>query len=150
MTTATEGSVEPSSLPGLDQILDTMISLTRLASLQRVIAAGDDGMALYLALRRLGFVRVTTPAICRIPKAQHGVGLIAGRIAGAESILDQLSPFLATNATVALLVGARDSSLKIRTRLRNLGFRIEAGVRCTSGLVLSACREGYGQMERAA
>jgi hypothetical protein len=150
MITVTEGSIGPSSLPGLDQILDTMISLTRLASLQRVIVAGDDSMALYLALRRLGFPRATTPAICRIPKAQHAVGLVASRIAGAESLLDQLSPFLATNAAIALLIGARDNSFKIRTKLQNLGFRIEAGVRCTSGLVLSACREGYGQMERAA
>ena len=142
--------MEPSSLPGLDQILDTMISLTRLASLQRVIVTGDDSMALYLALRRLGFVRATTPAICRIPRAQHGVGLVIGRNVGVETILDQLSPFLATNATIALLVGTRDNSFKIRTKLQTLGFRIEAGVRCPSGLVLSACRQGYGQMERAA
>ena len=150
MTTATERSTGPSSLPGLDQILDTMISLTRLAPLQRVIVAGGDSMALYLALRRLGFVRAATPTICRIPKAQHGVGLVISRNAGVEAILDQLPPFLATNAAIALLVGVRDSSIKIRTKLQNLGFRIEAGVRCPSGLVLSACREGFGQMERAA
>jgi len=150
MTTAAEAGTGQSSPAGLDQILDTMISLTRLASLQRVIVAGDDSMALYLALRRLGFLRATTPAICRIPKAQHGVGLVISRNAGAEAILDQLSPFLATNAAIALLVGSRDNNSKIRTKLQNLGFRIEAGVRCTSGLVLSACRQGYGQMERAA
>ena len=150
MTTAAEAGAGQSSLAGLDQILDTMISLTRLASLQRVIVAGDDSMALYLALRRLGFLRATTPTICRIPKAQHGVGLVISRNAGAEAILDQLSPFLATNAAIALLVGSRDNNFKIRTKLQNLGFRIEAGVRCTSGLVLSACRQGYGQMERAA
>jgi hypothetical protein len=144
------GEFGQSSLSGLDQILDTMVSLTRLSSQQRVIVAGDDGMALYLSLRRLGFLRATTPAICRIPKAQHGVGLVANRIAGAESILDQLSPFLATNAAIALLVGVRDNSSRIRTRLQDLGFRIEAGVRCPSGLVLSACREGFRQMAWAA
>jgi hypothetical protein len=150
MITAAESGIGQSSLAGLDQILDTMISLTRLASVQRVIVAGDDGMSLYLALRRLGFVRVATPTICRLPKAQHAVGLVASRTAGVETILDQLSPYLATNASIALLVGVRDSSIKIRTKLQNLGFRIEAGVRCPSGLVLSACREGFGQMERAA
>jgi hypothetical protein len=31
-----------------------------------------------------------------------------------------------------------------------MGFRIEAGVRCQEGLVLSAIRFGFGQMERAA
>ena len=150
MITAAEAVTGQSSLPGLDQILDTMIALTRLASPQRVIVAGDDNMAFYLALRRLGFVRATTPAICRIPKVQHAVGLVASRMAGAETTLDQLSPFLATNAAIALLVGARDNSCKIRTKLQHLGFRIEAGVRCPSGLVLSACREGFGQMARAA
>ena len=31
-----------------------------------------------------------------------------------------------------------------------MGFRIEAGVRCQQGLVLSAYRHGFGQMENAA
>jgi hypothetical protein len=138
--------------PPSGHILDTMISLTRLAATHRVIAAGSDGMELYLALRRRGFLRVSTPAICRVARAQHGVGLVSGQSSslGIESVLDQISPFLATNATLALLVGSRENGLKIRTKLEALGFRIEAGVRCRAGLVLSACRQGYGQMERAA
>ena len=40
--------------------------------------------------------------------------------------------------------------LKIRSRLEQMGFRIEAGVRCQQGLVLSAYRQGFGQMEDAA
>jgi hypothetical protein len=121
MSIAAETGIGRSSFPGLDQILNTMISLTRLSSLQRVIVAGDDSTPLYLAPKRLGFVRVTTPAICRISKAQHGVGLVASQTAGAEAILDQLSPFLASNAAIALRVGARDNSFKIRTKLQNLG-----------------------------
>jgi hypothetical protein len=31
-----------------------------------------------------------------------------------------------------------------------MGFRIEAGVRCHQGLVLSACRQGFNQIEAAA
>jgi hypothetical protein len=31
-----------------------------------------------------------------------------------------------------------------------MGFRIEAGVRCQQGLVLSAYRQSFGQMENAA
>jgi len=136
----------------LQQVLDTMISLTRPSAIQRVIVAGDDSLELYLALRRLGFIRATTPAICRAPKAQHGVGLISSRNsgAGAESMLDRLSPFLAANVSIAVLVGTQDNSVKIRTKLQMLGFRIEAGVRCPSGLVLSACRQGHEQMARAA
>src|SRR5215470_17331822 len=91
----------------LQQILDTMISLTRLSAIQRVIVAGDDSLELYLALRRLGFIRATTPAICRAPKAQHGVGLISSRNSGAESMLDRLSPFLAANVSIAVLVGTQ-------------------------------------------
>src|SRR5262249_52989784 len=54
------------------------------------------------------------------------------------------------NASIAVLVGTQDNSVKIRTKLQMLGFRIEAGVRCPSGLVLSACRQGHEQMARAA
>ena len=88
--------------------LDTMISLTRLAAPHRVIAAGSDSMELYLALRRRGFVRVSTPAICRVARAQHAVGLVSGQSSdpgnsslGIESVLDQISPFLAANANLA-------------------------------------------------
>jgi hypothetical protein len=31
-----------------------------------------------------------------------------------------------------------------------MGFQIEAGVRCQEGLVLSAYRQGFGQMENVA
>jgi len=136
----------------LEQVLDTMISLTRLSPAQRVIVAGDDSLNLSVALWRLGFIRATTPTICRVPKAQHGIGLIANRNSGAgvESMLDRLSPFLAANASIALLIGVADTSSKIRAKLQKLGFRIEAGVRCPAGLVMSACREGYAQMARAA
>jgi len=133
-------------------ILDTMISLTRAGPLHRLIIAGSDSMELYLVLRRRGFIRVTTTDICRTARAQHAVGLIAGQHSsrGIESVLDQISPFLSTNAGLALLVGSRENALKIRSKLDALGFRIEAGVRCTSGLVLSAYRQGYEQMVKAA
>jgi hypothetical protein len=129
-----------------------MICLTRVAPLHRVIVAGRDSMELYLALRRRGFIRVTTPAICRVARAQHTVGLITGQSSsrGIESVLDQIAPFLATHAGLALLVGSREDAFRIRAKLEALGFRIEAGVRHTSGLVLSACRQGGEQMTKAA
>ena len=51
-----------------------------------------------------------------------------------------------------VLIESRESGvcLKIRSRLEQMGFRIEAGVRCQQGLVLSAHRQGFGQMENAA
>jgi hypothetical protein len=129
-----------------------MISLTRLAASHRVIAAGSDGMEFYLALRRRGFLRVSTPTICRVARAQHTVGLISGQRSshGLESVLEHVSPFLAANSCLALLVGSRENGLKIRKKLEELGFRIEAGVRCRPGLVLSASRHGYELIARAA
>ena len=55
-------------------------------------------------------------------------------------------------AAIAVLIDSTESGvcLKIRTRLEQMGFRIEAGVRCEQGLVLSAYRQGFGQMENAA
>jgi hypothetical protein len=142
---------------GVGQILDTMISLTRLTPLHRVIVAGGDGMALYLGLRQLRFIRTTTPALCRYKRTQHAIGFIAGqhtasRDAGVdiEGDLERISPLMTANAGLALLVGSGENGLKIRAKLEKLGFRIEAGVRCSQGLVLSASRQGYEQIARAA
>jgi hypothetical protein len=136
------------------QVVDTMIGLTRLSHLHRAIVAGSDRMEIYLALRRRGFVRVATPETCRIPKGQHAVGLITGQntLSAIEAALAQLSRFLSTSAAIAVLIDSRESGFcqKIRTRLEQMGFRIEAGVRCPQGLVLSAYRQGFGQMENAA
>lgn len=137
-----------------EQVVDTMIDLTRLSNLHRAIVAGRDSLELYLALRRRGFVRVTTTATCRIPKRQHAVGLITGQhsLSAIEAALAKISPFLSPSAAVAVLIDSHESGfcLKIRTLLERMGFRIEAGVRCQQGLVLSAYRQGFNQMEIAA
>jgi hypothetical protein len=137
-----------------EQVIDTMIELTRLSALHRAIVAGSDSLELYLALRRRGFLQVATPATCRIPKGQHTVGLIIGQntLQALEAALLQVSQFLSTSAAIAVLIGSRESGscLKIRTKLEQMGFRIEAGVRCQRGLVLSAYRQGLRHMEIAA
>jgi hypothetical protein len=141
------------SVPTQEQVIDTMIGLTRLSNLHRVIVAGSDRMELYLALRRRGFIRVATTATCRVPRAQHAVGLITDHTPEAiEAALARISPFLCTSAAIAILIDSRESGfcLKIRSRLEQMGFRIEAGVRCRQGLVLSASRQGFVQMESAA
>jgi hypothetical protein len=152
MTNAATDAVTAPSASAPDQVLDTMISLTRITPAHRVIVAGSDSMEFYLALRRRGFIRVATPEISRVPRGQHAVGLMAGQsmLTGIEPVLVQISPFLAANAGLAVLVGSRENGLKIRNRLEQLGFRIEAGVRCRAGLVLSAYRQGYTQIEQAA
>jgi len=145
---------EPHSVANHEQVVDTMIELTRLSHLHRTIVAGSDGMEFYLALRRRGFLRVATTATCRIPKGQHAVGLITGQnsLRAIEAALAEISQFLSASAAIAVLIDSRESglSLKIRSKLEQMGFRIEAGVRCQQGLVLSAYRQDFGQMENAA
>jgi hypothetical protein len=142
------------SVSNREQVIDTMIELTRLSSQLRAIVVGSDSLELYLALRRRGFARVSTAETCRIPKGQHAVGLITGQdsLAAIEAALARISPFLCTSAAVAVLIDSRESGfcLKIRSKLEQMGFRIEAGVRCQQGLVLSAYRQGFGQKENAA
>ena len=146
--------VQPHSVSDREQVLDTMIGLTRLSNLHRAIIAGSDSMELYLALRRRGFVRVATTVTCRVARGQHAVGLIAGQnsLSAIEAALAQISQFLRPSAVIAVLIDSCESgcSLRIRSRLEQMGFRIEAGVRCQQGLVLSAYRQGFGQMENAA
>jgi hypothetical protein len=145
---------QPRSVSDQEQVVDTMIGLTRLTGLHRAIIAGSGSMEFYLALRRRGFLRVATAATCRIPKGQHAVALITGRnsLQAIEAALVELSPFLCTSASVAVLIDSREigAGQRIREKLEQMGFRIEAGVRCQEGFVLSAVRHGFGQMENAA
>jgi hypothetical protein len=145
--------VELHSASDQAQVLDTMTGLTRLTSLQRAIIAGSGGMELYLGLRRRGFMRMATISTSWVPRRQHAIGLLADRNATSlEKALTDMSPFLCTNSTVAILIDSYEStsSLKIRAKLQQMGFQIEAGVRCHQGLVLSACRQGFNQIEKAA
>jgi hypothetical protein len=141
--------LQPDSVATREQVADTMIGLTRLTNSHRVIVAGSECLELYLCLRRRGLVHVTTTAACRIPRRQHAVGLIAGQgsLPAIETALAQLSRFLSASAAIAVLIDCRESgfSLKVRTILQRMGFRIEAGVRCQQGLVLSAYRQGFGE-----
>ena len=140
----------PLRVSNREQVVETMIELTRLSHLHRAIVAGTDSLEIYLALRRRGFMRVGTTGTCPIPRRQHAVGLIAGQTSLAA--LEQISQYLCPSATIAVLIESREGgcSERIRTRLQQMGFRIEAGVRCQQGLVLSAYREGFAQIENAA
>jgi hypothetical protein len=97
---------------------------------------------------------LATTETCRIPARKHAVGLITSQnsLPAIEPALAQISPFLSASAAMAVLIDSRESGVcsKIRTRLEQMGFRIEAGVRCRQGLVLSAYRRDFGQMENAA
>ena len=118
--------VQPHSVSNREQVIDTMIELTRLSSQLRAIVAGSDSLELYLALRRRGFVRVSTTETCRIPKGQHAIGLITGQnsLAAIEAALTRISPFLCTSAAIAVLIDSRESGvcLKIRNQAGADGF----------------------------
>jgi hypothetical protein len=156
MTSAIQESkmLQPDSAANREQVADTMIGLTRLSNSHRVIVAGSDSLELSLCLRRRGFVHVTTTAACRNPRRQHAVGLITsqGSLLAIEAALTRISQFLTASAAIAVLIDSRESgsSLKVRTRLQQMGFQIEAGVRCQQGLVLSAYRQGFVEMENVA
>jgi hypothetical protein len=146
--------VQPCFVADREQVIDTMIALTRLSNLHRAIVAGAGSMELYLSLRRRGFDRITMPATGPLPRRQHSIALITGGISLStiEAALVQVSPFLSASAAIAILIRSHEGALclKIREKLEQMGFRIEAGVRCHEGLVLSAYRHGFVQLEQAA
>ena len=132
------------------QVIDTMIALTRPSTQSRIVITGGGRVELYLALRWRGFDRVSTPVTCYTPKRQHTIGLVTGE--NPMVALVQASPFLCTNSAVAVLIGSRDTNraMEIRHKLQQMGYRIEAGVRCRRGLVLSANRRDSAQLELTA
>lgn len=140
---------QPPSTTSSKQVIDTMISLTRLSNAHRTIIAGTDSMRLYVALKRRGFIRLATPATCNVPRKQHSVGLIAGEDSPAtiEAALTQISPFLSDCAAIAILIRSPEGGLglKVRSKLQQMGFRIEAAVRCDQGrLPAGTCPDGTG------
>ena len=128
-----------------DEIVDTMINLTHLSRAHRIVVAGGDGIELYLALRRRGFGFGVLASTCRTPSARHSVGLIAGDrcYQSIEATISQIGRLLCPAASLTISIESQESGLaaKVRTRLQQLGFRIEAGARCQQGFVLAAHRE---------
>jgi hypothetical protein len=150
--------VQPCTVEGLEQAIDAMITLTRLSNLHRTIVAGSESTKLCIALRRRGFVRIVTPTVSRVLRRQHSIALIAGEasLKTIEDTLTQVGLFLTDHATLAILICSREGEFcqRIRKKLEQMGFSIEAGVRCQEGLVLSAYRHGFhqavGKLENAA
>jgi hypothetical protein len=142
--------VELCNVSDHEQVVDVMVALTRPSRLDSVMITGNERMELYLSLRRRGFARAATPETCRIPRQRHVIGLVTGP--NPMAALLQAAPFLSANSAVAVLIESREagSSMNIRHRLQQIGFRIEAGVRCHRGFVLFASRRGFSQLEQAA
>src|ERR1700758_3323586 len=101
----------PNSSSSHEQLVDTMIGLTRLSSRDRAIIAGADSLELYLALRRRGFFHVATTVTYRLAQAEHSVGLITGQnsLQALEATLVDISRFLRTNSAIAVLIDSRET-----------------------------------------
>lgn len=106
-----------------------------------------------LELRRRGFLRVATTDRCT-PRGQYSIGLIAGQhsLRALETAMTEISHFLSVAAAIAVVINFRGegSNMKVREKLGQLGFRIEAGVRCHERFVLSARRRNFSNMAYAA
>jgi hypothetical protein len=140
-----------SSTSDRDQVVETMITLTHLSNLSRGIVAGRDSTELYFDQRRRGFVRIGLPSAFRLRKETCAAGFITVQdsFAEFETALGQVAPSLGATAAIAVLIRSSEGgfALKVRKKLEQLGFRIEAGVRCHQGFVLSAYRQDLAQME---
>jgi hypothetical protein len=132
-----------------DEMVDTMINLAHLSKSHRIVVAGADSIELYLALRRRGFAFGALASACRGPAGQHSAGLITGDrcFQAIEASINQISKRLYAAASITISIESQESGLggKVRAKLQQLGFRIEAGARCHQGFVLAAHREEFGQ-----
>jgi hypothetical protein len=132
-----------------DEIVNTMVDLGHLSRSHRIVIAGSGSVELYLALRRRGFVYPILASSRRICLGQCAAALIAGNLSysAIETALAQTSGFLEAAANVAVSIESQESglALKVRTKLQQLGFRIEAGARCREAFVLAAHRQDVGQ-----
>lgn len=145
--------LHPAPFTDRDQVVETMISLTHLSNLNRAIVAGRGSAELYQALRQRGFTRIGMPSIfLRKPAFSVGLITVQDMFSEFEMALSQIAPSLGTTAAIAVLIKSNEAgfALKVRKKLEQLGFRIEAGVRCRQGFVMSAYRQDSAQMKRAA
>ena len=127
-----------------DEIVDTMINLTHLSRSHRIVVAGGASVELYLALRRRGF-SFSALVSSRTPAARYSAALIAGdrSYQEIEATIGQIGRLLCPAADLTISIASQETGLatRVRTRLQQSGFRIEAGARCQEGFVLAAHRE---------
>ncbi|MEW6639467.1 MAG: hypothetical protein AB1586_03110 [Pseudomonadota bacterium] len=133
------------------QIVATVRRLAQPAVTHPIVVSGDE--ALCAALQADGLCAVTVAA-CPVGRGQHTLGIVAGarsRAALAAAIAG-MAPYLAEAATMVVLIADSCGGLgpQAGSLLAPFGFRIEAGVRCQRGLLLSAHRDAAAAMAVAA
>jgi acetolactate synthase regulatory subunit len=137
-----------------ERVVDTMIDLARVARSHRIIAVGADGLRIHRVLYRRGFARCATASTCGTSRGQYLAAFIAGdrSYPELEASLVRVSPFLNATATIVVSIESEENGLSFRVhaKLEQLGFRIEAGVRCQQALLLSAYRCNFAAIAKAA
>jgi hypothetical protein len=137
------------------RIVDAMIELARAAKTHRIIIAGTIGADIFLELHRRGYAKITTAKASRAPCGQHDIALVASdrdSIEELEATLDRLVHFLSANGVLVVWVGPHEKmpDRKLRIALGNLGFRIESGTVCESGVAFAARRIESSPVAKAA
>ena len=141
-------------IPFDERIVDTMIGLACAAKSHRIILAGPNSFEMFLELHRRGYPRVTTTRISRAPCGQHDMAFVAWRepsVRALEATLEGLVHFLSAAGVLVICIVPHQTSVRcLRLALEKLGFRIESGTCCKSGMVLSARRLDSSPLARVA
>jgi hypothetical protein len=137
-----------------EQAVETMIGLARLTKSHPIAIAGADSLQIHRELHRRGFFRCAVANSPGLHGGQYSAALIAGDRSqqAVEASLAVVSRLLGATATIVVSINSeeKDLGLKLRSRLEQLGFRIEAGVRCQYGFLLSAYRCNFVSVAKAA
>jgi hypothetical protein len=145
-------TLDPCATPR-QQTVDIMIDLARLTRSHRIAVAGGECVQIHRHLHRRGFARCSI-AGSGAQSGRYSAALIAGDHShqALEASLARVSPLLDTAASVVISIESEEKgvSLRVRARLEQLGFRIEAGVRCQQGFLLSAYRCNVASVAKAA
>jgi hypothetical protein len=136
---------QPRPIQSDERIVDAMIQLASATRPHRMIVAGPHSSEVLLELHRRGYLRVTTAKLCDVPCGQFDVALVVWRehsIKALETTLGGLVHFLSTAGVLVVWIGADDRLpvQMLRLALDRLGFRIEAGTACDTGVAISARR----------
>ena len=138
-----------------EEIIQTMIDLVQCSKSHRIIMAGSQSSKQMVELNRRGYARVATTASCGLPRGQYDVAFVDWQrqtIKALGTTLDWLVHFLAPTSVLVVSIDCseRTDSMKLKSLLERLGFRIEAGTRCEHGFTISARRRDAAQMAVAA
>jgi hypothetical protein len=135
--------------PNVDPIgertLEAMIELARCSKQQRIIVSGSTGPQLMFELHRRGYRRVATTATSGLPRGQYDAAIVDWgdqSLKCLETTLNWLVHFLGSPAVLVVRLNScgRKVNRKLESILEELGFRVEAGGRCSHGLMVSARR----------